>query len=73
MANSLCPKQWRFSFTPNFHAPIKLASTIERPGQSASTATLAFLDTIEVEKSLSIHKNELGTLLQHTLSKQLDA
>ena len=31
------------------------------------------LDTIEFERSLSIHKNELGTLPQHTLSKQLDA
>ena len=28
MANSLCPKQWLFSFTLNIHAPINLTSTV---------------------------------------------
>jgi len=47
MANSLCPKQWLFSFTLNIHAPINLTSTVKRPGQSASTAPLPFLAAIE--------------------------
>ena len=46
----------RFSFTPFFHAPMNLTSTIERPGQSASTAALPFSDAIEGERSLSITK-----------------